>query len=66
MNKVIINHLVKPLYSKSGCVCGVLIKPLAAAIFFFSPFIAFKITAIHIKTTLEYSHYKTLQNNLTQ
>lgn len=49
-------------------VCSALInlnKPFAATDFF-SPFIAFKIIAIHIKTTLEYSHYKTLQNDLIQ
>lgn len=35
-------------------------NPFAAVVF--SPFIAFKITAIHIKTTREYSHYKRVQN----
>lgn len=48
-----------------GCVCSVLINLFDQQVVFF-PFIAFKITAIHIKTTLEYSHYKTLSNNVTQ
>lgn len=37
-------------------------NPFTAVVF--SPFIAFKITAIHIKTTPEYSHYKRVQMSL--
>lgn len=48
-----------------SCVCGAFINISQQLFSFFSfPFIAFKITAIHIKTTLKYGHYKkALENN---